>query len=66
MKVFAISTFLFLLAAKLDAAPTSDARNFQAQLTFQGAPPDVAYYTVSAPTDGSVFKISMYPPPSSI
>lgn len=62
MKAFAISTFLFLLAAKLNAAPTSNARQFEAQLTFEGAPPDVAFYTLSAPTDGSVFHICLYPP----
>lgn len=61
MKAFAISTFLFLLAAKLNAAPTSNARQFEAQLTFEGAPPEVAFYTLSAPTDGSVFQICTYP-----
>lgn len=63
MKAFAISTFLFLLAAKLNAAPTSTARQFEAQLTFEGAPPEVAFYTLSAPTDGSVFQICTYPAP---
>lgn len=57
MKSFAISTLLFLLATNLNAAPTSNARQFEAQLTFEGAPPDVAYFTLSVPTDGSVFTI---------
>ena len=65
MKAFAISTSLFLLATRLDAAPTSNARQFEAQLTFEGAPPDVAFYTVSAPTGyDSTFYISMSPAPS--
>ena len=72
MKSFTtISTFLFLFAAGLQAAPSSIARQFEAQLTFQGAPPDVAYYTLSVPTDGSVFQICTLPadspfPPLSI
>lgn len=63
MKAFAISTFLFLLAAKLNAAPTSTARQFEAQLTFEGAPPEVAFFNLSVPTDGSVFQICTYPAP---
>lgn len=63
MKAFAISTFLFLLAAKLNAAPTSTARQFEAQLTFEGAPPEVAFFNLSVPTDGSVFHICTYPAP---
>ncbi|KAF6230585.1 hypothetical protein HO173_011122 [Letharia columbiana] len=58
MKAFTISTFLFLLASQLHAAPSSSARQFQAQLTFQGAPPAAAFFTLSVPTDGSVFEIS--------
>ena len=57
MKTFAISTFLFLFATGLHAAPSSKARQYEAQLTFEGAPPDVAFYTLSVPTDGSVFQI---------
>ena len=65
MKAFTISTLLFLLATKLHAAPASNTRQFEAQLTFEGAPPDVAFYTLSVPTDGSEFYISMSPGPSS-
>ena len=64
MKAFTISAFFFLLATKLDAAP-ANTRNFDVQLTFEGAPPDVAFYTLSVPADGSVFYISMSPGPSS-
>ena len=59
MKAFTISTVFLTLAAKLQGAPASN--EFQAQLTFQGAPADVAFYTVSAPTDGSTFYTSTYP-----
>ena len=65
MKAFAISALLFLLATKLDAAPASNTRQFKAQLTFEGAPPDDAFYTLSVPTDGSLFYTSMSPVPSS-
>lgn len=58
MKAFAISTIFLTVAAKLHAAPASN--GFQAQLTFQGAPSDVAFYTVSAPTDGSTFYTCTY------
>lgn len=61
MKTFTISTFLFLLATGLHAAPSNKARQFEAQLTFEGAPPDVAFYTLSVPTDGSVFQICTSP-----
>lgn len=57
MKAFIISSFLCLLATKLHATPTSNARQFQAQLTFEGAPPAAAFYTLSVPTDGSLFTI---------
>ena len=65
MKAFTISTFLFLLATKLHAAPASNTRQYEIELTFEGAPPDVAFYTLFVPTDGSVFSISMSPGPSS-
>ena len=65
MKTFAISTLLFLFATGLHAAPSTKARQFDAQLTFEGAPPNVAFYTLSEPTDGSVFQIRTSPAPIS-
>ena len=64
MKAFTISTFLVLLATELHAAPSSNARQFEAQLTFEGAPPDVAFYKLSVPTDSSIFTICMSSAPS--
>lgn len=58
MKLLTILTTLFLLATDLHAAPTFNTRQFQAQLTLQGAPPSAAFYTLSVPTDNSVFTIS--------
>ncbi|MCJ1465147.1 hypothetical protein MMC07_003763 [Pseudocyphellaria aurata] len=62
MKAFTISALVAILAAFAQAAPTPDpaqvdARQFRAQLTFEGATPD-AFYNLSVPTDGSVFTIN--------
>ena len=56
MKTFTISTALVALAALINAAPAPTARQFQAQITFEGATSE-AFYTLSVPTDGSVFTI---------
>lgn len=60
MKTFSICTAMAILAATFShAAPVElETRQFFAQVTFQGAPPDVAFYTRSIPTDGSVFYLS--------
>ncbi|KAL9120245.1 MAG: hypothetical protein Q9187_003202 [Circinaria calcarea] len=50
MKTFAISAALALLAGLVSAAPATPC----VQVTFQGAPPDVAFYTRCIPTDGSL------------
>ena len=71
MKTFTISAALTLLAATLvHAAPTPaavevEARQFAAQITFQGATPE-AQFTMSFPADGTVVAISKScPSPSS-
>ena len=67
MKSFLISTALALLASQIHASPTPaniEARQFAAQVTFQGAPPDAAFYTLSIPADGREIAISR-PQPSS-
>lgn len=61
MKTFTIATALTLLASQAFSAPTPAdtlaARQFEAQITFEGAPPDVAQFTMFVPTDKSVFPI---------
>lgn len=55
MKSFLISTALALLASHIHASPTPanvEARQFAVQVTFQGAPPEAAFYTLSIPADG--------------
>lgn len=70
MKISTISAALALLATSALASPVpADApskRQFEAQITFQGAPPDVAFYTLSFPTDGSLVPICKSPPLFSI
>lgn len=65
MKFSTISAALALLATSALASPVpADApskRQFEAQITFQGAPPDVAFYTLSFPTDGSFVPICKPP-----
>ena len=63
MKAFAISTFLFLLAAKLNAAPANNPREPEVTLTFEGAAD--ASYTLIEPADGSIFYIGIQPAPFS-
>ncbi|KAL9119967.1 MAG: hypothetical protein Q9187_003476 [Circinaria calcarea] len=53
MKTFAISAALTLLAGLVSAAP-APAPASCVQVTFQGAPPDVAFYTRCIPTNGSL------------
>ena len=68
MKSILISTALALLASSTHAAPTPaniKARQFEVQVTFQGAPPDAAFYTLSIPADGSLITISRSSPPLS-
>ena len=56
MKAFAISTFLFLLATKLNAAPANNARQAaEVTITFEGAAD--ASFTLVEPADGSTFWI---------
>jgi hypothetical protein len=53
MKTFTIYTALAIFAAISHAAPfEAQARNDQVQITFQGAPPDVAFFTQYFPIDG--------------
>ncbi|TAQ90944.1 hypothetical protein B7494_g686 [Chlorociboria aeruginascens] len=56
MKTFTISAFAALLAGLTTAAPTIESRQFEAQITFTGA--GGASYTLSVPTDASVFPIT--------
>ena len=60
MKSFSICTVTAILAAAFShAAPLEvESRQFRVQVIFQGAPPEVAYYTRSIPSDGSVFYLS--------
>lgn len=58
MKTFSITTIITAALASFASAAPSEKRQFQAQITFEGAPPDVAQFTMSVPTDGSVFAIS--------
>lgn len=61
MQTFTIAAAIALLATQVCSAPAStkaDARNFQAQIRFNGADPD-AFFTLSAPTDGTTFPICM-------
>ena len=65
MKSFLISTALSLLASQIYASPTPanvEARQFSVQVTFQGAPPEVAFYTLYIPADGTVVSIGRLPP----
>lgn len=61
MKTFTVSAALALMATLAHAAPapgSPEARQFEVQLTFEGAGPNPPTYTLSEPTDGSVFYIS--------
>ncbi|KAH8647448.1 hypothetical protein BGZ60DRAFT_535334 [Tricladium varicosporioides] len=60
MKTFAftITTIITVALASLVTAAPSEKRQFQAQIIFQGAPPEVAQFSMSVPTDGSVFTIT--------
>lgn len=65
MRSSTIAAILTGLGALTHAAPTADGtaikpRQFEAQITFQGAPPDAAFFTLSVATDGSVFSICKY------
>lgn len=56
---FTLPTLLtFALAALTTAAPAPERRQFEAQLTFYGAAD--ASYTLSVPTDASVFTIGKF------
>lgn len=63
MKSFSIYTAVAILAAALSyAAPVElESRNNAVTITFQGAPPNVAFYTRSIPIDGSVVELSAFP-----
>ncbi|KAG0648898.1 hypothetical protein D0Z07_4993 [Hyphodiscus hymeniophilus] len=56
MQFFTITALATLLAAAAQAAPRAQPRQFQAQITFEGAAG--AEFSMSVPTDGSVFPIS--------
>lgn len=59
MKTFTICTAMAIFAALSHAAPfEAETRQFKATIKLEGAPPDVAFYTRSVPTDGSVFYLS--------
>ena len=61
MQTFSIAAAIALLATQVCSAPAStktEARGFQAQLTFNGADPN-AYFTMSVPADGTEFAICM-------
>lgn len=67
MKTFTATALFALIAGITQAAPApAPELNDWVEVTFQGAPPDVAFFTMWVPTDGSVFPISMsfLPPPS--
>lgn len=58
MKAFTISAAFAVLLAQAHASPMkAEARQFEAQITFEGAPPQAASFTVSVPTDGTSFSI---------
>lgn len=57
MQLFTLTTLTALLAAVAYAAPKAEPRQFQAQITFEGAAG--AEFSMSVPTDASVFAISM-------
>jgi hypothetical protein len=61
MKIFTSTALLALMASLTQAAPGAEPRQFQAQIIFEGAPPDAdgAFFSLSVPTDGSVFPISI-------
>ncbi|KAF4632243.1 hypothetical protein G7Y89_g5879 [Cudoniella acicularis] len=61
MKTSAITALVTALIGLAQAAPMVEKRQFQAQITFEGAPPDDASFTLSVPTDGSVFGIKANP-----
>ena len=59
MKTAAISVALAVLVGLVHAAP-APVPNYQpdyVQITFQGAPADVAFFTQNVPVDGSTFQI---------
>ncbi|CZR63578.1 uncharacterized protein PAC_13475 [Phialocephala subalpina] len=56
MQFITITSLLALAASLTSAAPASEKRQFEAQLTFYGAAG--ASYTLSVPTDASEFTIS--------
>ncbi|KAK0105056.1 hypothetical protein ONS95_004578 [Cadophora gregata] len=56
MKTFTATAILAFAASLAHAAPAVQARQFEAQITFTGAAG--ASYTLSVPTDGSVFPIT--------
>ncbi|KAL8796855.1 MAG: hypothetical protein Q9195_000938 [Heterodermia aff. obscurata] len=60
MKAFTITAAMAMLFAQAHTSPIAskaEARQFAAQITFEGAPPDVAFYTASIIADGSVVPI---------
>lgn len=60
MKVSIISATLTLLAANVYGVPTSpklEGRQFEAQITFEGADPE-AYFTEPFPANGETYPIS--------
>lgn len=56
MKTLTATAILALAATLVQAAPAQQTRQFEAQLTFIGAAD--ASFTLSVPTDGTVFPIS--------
>ena len=59
MQTFTIAAAIAFLATSVYGAPAAEARQFEAQITFNGADP-AAYFTQSVPTDGSTFHICTF------
>ena len=63
MQFFTLAALTTLLAAVAHAAPKSQPRQFEAQITFEGAAG--AEFSMSVPTDASLFAISKFSNPKS-
>lgn len=59
MKTYTIAAVIALLAGVTCAAPSTKLRQFEAEITFEGAAG--AYFSMFVPTDGSLFAICMSP-----
>ena len=63
MQLFTLTALTTLLAAIVHAAPKSQVRQFEAQITFEGAAG--AEFSMSVPTDASLFAICKISTPKS-